>query len=112
MQFRARAQATLSLIRASLPERATDEEILLADERRHLLLYTTALAPDRHLFVRIHLDVVDEIRTEVRTGTIESVARMIRTDYAGFLIIRDDTGLIKQAGDPVAPPSAGEPVSR
>jgi hypothetical protein len=95
-------RALLAVLRAGLPpgDRA---ETLVFSEPEQCLVYTTELAPDRQLLVRIAIKEThaEFTRCDTLHGHTTDAARAIRSQCTGFLIAHDDHGLLGQVGEAV-----------
>jgi hypothetical protein len=102
MKSRGWALYLLDIIKAgSGPDARGD--VLVMDEGRRLICFTTEMAPGHHLWVRIDYSIEPSPEIEVLHGQRADIVAMIRSQCSGFRICRDEWGDLGGVGDLIRP---------
>ena len=101
------ALSLLDIIRAGSGPDARGE-LLVMDEGRRLICFTTEMAPGHHLWVRIDFAIDPSPEIEVLHHQRADIATRIRTQCSGFRICRDEWADLGEVGDLVPPLEAPE----
>jgi hypothetical protein len=83
-------------------------DVLVMDEGRHLICFTTEMAPGHHLWVRIDYAIDPSPEIEVLHRQRADVVARIRNQCIGFRICRDEWSDLGRVGDLVLPLDAPE----